>query len=705
RWPAPALGRRRATIPVLADADPTLVGDVPGDDELPPEIRDAAIVRRVLEWTPARAVARPVRSGFRPPPQRSGATRSISNVLFVSHCDFAGNSAFHVLAIASELHRRGLSPTIAVPGALYTVEDVGRPPFPVLTYRQVRRGKLAFPNGRGPDLVHAFTPRERIRRLTADVVEMYGCPYVVHVEDHDDAILASSLGGVDVESLRALPAPVLDRIIEESQSHPLRGPRFLDHAVGATVVIERLLELLPSHLPSAVVLAGFEEAMVSARETRMEVRANLGLTGDDFAVVYTGNVHSANLEELRSLWLAVAALRRCGVRVVLVKTGWSATEVSGFPELGEGLRDLGWVPRGRIPGLLAAADALVQPGAPGLFNDYRFPAKLPEFLASGRPVVLPRTNVGLLLDDGREALLLERGDADEMVNALSRLAADPDLCRRLGEAGRAFALDELRWSKNVDRIEELYRRIEAEGRSPAPAWTIRSVDPPVRLVAIVDETPPPEEVQALRAHGIHGFCLTRWPEQAIPDAPFCVIAPPAGSSALARLVMSPTYLRSNGVPLVFGAAEVSVAGIPLVSFEAAVERPPAAESLAEYEQTMTLQLGLDLAELPRFRALPPPPQGGWDVYSAWLRKLTLQAILLAQVREPVLLLDLTSRPQAGDALASCLEPTLTGLVAGARQGYRSRGLELPDERGLFEDAKVVGSQSRAAQPIASSRQR
>jgi len=35
------------------------------------------------------------------------------------------------------------------------------------------------------------------------------------------------------------------------------------------------------------------------------------------------------------------------------------------------------------------------------------------------------------------------------------LAADPELRARIGERGREFALRELRWSRNVDRIVEL----------------------------------------------------------------------------------------------------------------------------------------------------------------------------------------------------------------------------------------------------------
>src|SRR6185437_16944685 len=75
-------------------------------------------------------------------------------------------------------------------------------------------------------------------------------------------------------------------------------------------------------------------------------------------------------------------------------------------------------PRTEVPRYLRLADVLVQPGRAGGFNDYRFPSKLPEFLATGRPVVLPATNLGRFLRDGDECLLLERGDALEIAAAV-----------------------------------------------------------------------------------------------------------------------------------------------------------------------------------------------------------------------------------------------------------------------------------------------
>jgi glycosyltransferase involved in cell wall biosynthesis len=230
-------------------------------------------------------------------------------------------------------------------------------------------------------------------------------------------------------------------------------------ASGVTVIVERLLEHVPRDVPNAVVGAGFDEAMLAPRRPREEVRAEIGLAPDDIAVVYTGSIHRVNLSDMRDLYAAIARLRDEGRSVVLVKTGVNEPEPPDVPQLGAGLRDLGWVARSAVPELLDAADVLVQPGRPGAYNDFRLPSKLPDFLVSGRPVVLPRANIGLELENGRDAIVLDRAEASDIAAAVGRLADDTDRRARIGEAGKAFALRELRWSRVVDRIDALYDEI------------------------------------------------------------------------------------------------------------------------------------------------------------------------------------------------------------------------------------------------------
>lgn len=358
-------------------------------------------------------------------------------MLFVSHCDFTGNSAYHVYAIATELERLGWSPAIAVPRNARGVRDLGKPRFQALSYRAAARGGLRFPDGHGPDLVHAFTPREHVRNLTLRLVQRHECRYVVHLEDSETAVRDAVVGGYDADAMSA----------------------FVEGASAMTVVIERLLELKPPSIPGVVVWPGYDEAIDRPSRERDAIRADIGLAPGDIAVVYPGNVNEVNLDEVASLYEALAELRSARLDVVLVKSGWNVVPSGRLPRLGAGVRDLGWISRRRVPELLHAADVLVQPGSPGPFNDYRFPSKLPEFLASGRPVVLPRTNIGLHLEDAVDAMLLERGDVSEIEGKIAALAGDPELRARLGEHGRAFAQRELQWSTNVKGVERLYEEI------------------------------------------------------------------------------------------------------------------------------------------------------------------------------------------------------------------------------------------------------
>lgn len=359
------------------------------------------------------------------------------NVLVVSHCDFTGNSAFHVYAIATELDRMGWSPAIAVPRNPGGVRELGRPAFPVLSYRDVERGRLRFSDGAGPDLLHAFTPRAPVRNLSLGVLRRHGCKYVVHLEDNELAV---------------------QRAVVDTDDSTAAG-EFVRRAAGVTVVIDRLLEFKSANTEGIVVWPGYEPAIDLPGRSREAIREDVGLGANDLALVYCGNVHEANFDEVAWLYEAVSLLRAGRTRVVLVRTGWTHV-TKRLPALEPaGLRDLGWISRRRIPELLIAADVLVQPGSPGPFNDYRFPSKLPDFLASGRPVVLPKTNIGLYLEDGVDALLLDRGDAGEILEKVSLLVGDAELRTRLGEGGRAFAVRRLQWSRNVPEVARLYEAV------------------------------------------------------------------------------------------------------------------------------------------------------------------------------------------------------------------------------------------------------
>jgi glycosyltransferase involved in cell wall biosynthesis len=179
-------------------------------------------------------------------------------------------------------------------------------------------------------------------------------------------------------------------------------------------------------------------------------------------VAYTGNSHAVNRREVGDLYRAVFLLQERGIPVRLVRTGMDYTRL--LDRRGERLRrsyciELGQIPREAIPAVLAGADVLVQPGRPGPFNDYRFPSKLPEYLASGRPVILPRANLGAHLQDRRHCLWLDDGDAADIAAKIELLYADRSLRANLGKAGREFAEQRLQWRNRAAELLSFYRSI------------------------------------------------------------------------------------------------------------------------------------------------------------------------------------------------------------------------------------------------------
>jgi len=382
------------------------------------------------------------------------------NVLFVNYHHFASNSAIHIFNLANRLVARGHGSVVAVPDGVETVATLGTPRFKAVTYEDVRVGRVPFDDGGQPALVHAWTPREGVRRLTEEAVRRWRSPYCVHLEDNEELIAAEQLG-TSWPALAAMSTADLDRVIGPGLSHPHRYRAFLAGAAGVTVIIDRLLEFVPPGVPGEVIWPSFDDELFKPMRPDRELRRRLGLADADRVIVYPGNVHAANLDEMRSLYLAVAILNRRGTRVKLVRIGEDFADPLGaeLADLRAHIVTAGRKPHLDIPRYLALADVLVQPGRSDAFNDFRFPSKLPEFFAMGRPVVLPGTNVGRFVTDGEEAVVLKDGTAMEIADAVGRILADPDTAERLGRGARAFAERALSWEKSADMLRRFWERV------------------------------------------------------------------------------------------------------------------------------------------------------------------------------------------------------------------------------------------------------
>ena len=296
-------------------------------------------------------------------------------------------------------------------------------------------------------------------RVFAEAVrERYpSCRLFVHLEDNEWHIL-ERFTGRSLRSLKELSTEELDRVVPPNCSHPERAVFFMSQATGITVIIDRLRELAPEGVPAIEIWPSAPEDLFFPRPRRPEDRRHFGIPRSNTVLVYTGNIHVANAHEMRSLYLAVAILNREGHPATLVRAGRDFCRFLGPDESWARAHsvELGQVDHHDIPAVLALADVLVQPGRPDPFNDYRFPSKIPEFLSVGRPVILPRANVGLHMRHREDAWLLDDANGLAIADAVRCIMADPPLYARLAEGAIRFFGERLSWAKSAQKLSSFY---------------------------------------------------------------------------------------------------------------------------------------------------------------------------------------------------------------------------------------------------------
>ena len=113
----------------------------------------------------------------------------------------------------------------------------------------------------------------------------------------------------------------------------------------------------------------------------------------------------------------------------------------------------GTVAHTEMPTYLAAMDValMVDPWA----REFHYsPIKLWEYLACGKAIIAPRVGeISELLTDGVDALLVDPGEIDCVVDAIVRLHGDPALRAALGAAARAKALQVGPWEQRLRQVQ------------------------------------------------------------------------------------------------------------------------------------------------------------------------------------------------------------------------------------------------------------
>ena len=183
----------------------------------------------------------------------------------------------------------------------------------------------------------------------------------------------------------------------------------------------------------------------------MAWRRGLGIDDDAMVIAFLGRiVMEKGLDDFAD---AIDALSERGVKHRVVVIG----EGPAKPWFEERLPDaifLGQQVGGDLARAVASTDVLFNPSITETFGNVTL-----ESMACALPVVAAvATGANSLVHDGETGMLVDAGDAEGFADALEAYAMDPDLRRRHGAAGLAFA-ETMDWDRINSAVVKCYLRV------------------------------------------------------------------------------------------------------------------------------------------------------------------------------------------------------------------------------------------------------
>jgi glycosyltransferase involved in cell wall biosynthesis len=195
---------------------------------------------------------------------------------------------------------------------------------------------------------------------------------------------------------------------------------------------------------------------------------NLGNRGSrPFEILNVGRLVGTKGQAVLLEALADLRSRDMAMRATIIGEGSNRAELQEMAErfrLADAVQFVGAVGQDDIASYYERADVFCLPSfAEGV------PVVLMEAMAMGVPVVATHVmGVPELVDDGTNGLLVSPGCADQLAEALRRLAVDPELRRRISAAGQRKVATSFHIAKSAEDLARAFADVTRSrgGRSP-----------------------------------------------------------------------------------------------------------------------------------------------------------------------------------------------------------------------------------------------
>jgi len=363
------------------------------------------------------------------------------SLAFFSNTHARGGAEEHVLTLLRGLDRR-----------LFQLHLICSPDVAEMLRADLPRDVKLF-----PILVDSFSHGPNALRLARYL-------RAERIEILHSHLFCSSLFGSPIARFSGVPAIIETPHVRESWRRGWKASFFVDRLIGRCVdcyiaVSQANADFLVNdkRLPARKVRTihnGCDLRRFNPVESsQSRLRGALGFQPGDLILLVAARLEPQKGH--RVLLDALPPVRRDfpNVRLVCVGDG----ELRGALEqqardlhLDDIVRFIGYQPN--IPEWLGLADVSV---LPSFFEG--LPLVAIESLAAARPMVATAVDgTPEVILDGQTGLTVPPGDPDALAKALTRLLRDPELRRRLGQAGRSFVLEHFTQERQIEQTQQLY---------------------------------------------------------------------------------------------------------------------------------------------------------------------------------------------------------------------------------------------------------
>lgn len=400
---------------------------------------------------------------------------------FVIGTDFHGPGAKQVYHFANGVTELGISAMILLVGNPLSAEVMAQEPLFHAETIRLRRRRLAPEllqqvHDFRPDLVHAWTPRNVPARTSLEVRQRLGCKLLVHFEDNESARFGRALAAFGqrypipnrlrwflrpVQYIRMLYMLGVDPLAWQA-TQPFHSRRLCRIADAFTAICEPLKSRLAKDYPNKPVhllYPGTDLDRFHPSVDGQPVRHMFGLLNRQ-VIMYTGILDPVLF---RPMLEALRLLVDRHPNAVLVHVGPALAEVeisNQIDRLGlrEHVRCIGSRNHREMHRFMAAADVLLQYSwYDPQVDEYRLPAKIPEYLAMGKPVITFQNGIGRVFRDGAQVLKHD-GTPQDIASKVTALLQNPQLAETLGRRARQVAEKLFDWKSNSRHLVHIYEQ-------------------------------------------------------------------------------------------------------------------------------------------------------------------------------------------------------------------------------------------------------